>query len=324
MSRLSRYKESLSKFIKDRSCMAKDIPNANMYQVLYSHIKNSDLILSVMLLTTMNSQNHINGISSQGYNAATSIELIISMLQMKDYKDIDINILMYSNLCINKAICQNLESIKNGLKNESLRHKLPSMFTNVMKIFNNCLSYDRILSKNQFEFTNKKPNKDTFSWYLENKLDKSKYDKFSKKFCNMKQIKKSSFNKYIKKKIGAICEMSFCLGWLMGFGDETSIKKIKKIAYNFAIMYNIYRDYLTLEHDVIRSDEYTTNYVLNYGLQASYEDYLDHKQQFIEGVMTMDMYTSTTKEILSYIEHHVDAVVDQSSPELKSNFSTIQ
>ena len=82
MSRLSRYKDSLSKFIKSKSCMSKDTPNAKLYQIIYSYTKDSDLILPVILLTFMNGQNRMHDVSSQGYNAATSIELVIIILRM--------------------------------------------------------------------------------------------------------------------------------------------------------------------------------------------------------------------------------------------------
>ena len=59
MSRLIRYKESLNRFIKDRSCLydTEGIPNASIDTLLYNKIKEDDKLLAILLLTIMNNQN---------------------------------------------------------------------------------------------------------------------------------------------------------------------------------------------------------------------------------------------------------------------------
>nr|QBK88543.1 MAG: hypothetical protein LCMiAC01_02200 [Mimivirus LCMiAC01] len=328
MSRLSRYKKSLAKFIKDRSCISKEVPNANMYQIIYNYIKNSDLILSITLLTTMNNQNKKNNISCQGYYAAAGIELMLTLITIiedknnftskygAEYYSTTIN---FITLCIYKTFCQNLESVKNGIKDDKLKCIMPNIYTNVMSVINNKLSYACLLSDHVFEFTNKKPKNDTLNWYLqENKL-------LVEEFNKLKQISKDSMDKFIKSRIGAICEVSICIGWYMGCGNERSIRKIRKLAHSLAMLYKISNDFETIEQDIMNHNNgVSTNYVVNYGLQKAYEDYLDNKQKFIEGVMVLDMYTNTVKEIINYIDQKVDNIIDQTSPDLKSSYSAIQ
>ena len=89
MSRLGRYKESLNRFINDRSCLFDEdrIPNAKIESIIYNKVKNSDLLLSIMFLTIMNNQNKKNSKSIQGYYAASSIQILQILLQVIENKD---------------------------------------------------------------------------------------------------------------------------------------------------------------------------------------------------------------------------------------------
>ena len=88
MSRLGRYKESLNKFIKDRSCLFGDNIPDGIESILYEEIKNCDLLLPILLLTIMNNQNKKNRISMQGYFAAAGIVFITAMLNITEKKNI--------------------------------------------------------------------------------------------------------------------------------------------------------------------------------------------------------------------------------------------
>lgn len=87
-------------------------------------------------------------------------------------------------------------------------------------------------------------------------------------------------------------------------------------------MYKISKDFENLSADIKNSTTYSTNYVLNYGLQDGYEVFLNNKQKFIEESMVDDLYTNTIKEIIDTIEANVDMIIDQTSPDLKSTYSS--
>ena len=79
MSRLLKYKDSLDRFIKDKSCLfdTDSILNSNIETLLYNKIKESDKILAILLLTIMNNQNKKKKITLQGYYMASMIEFIV-------------------------------------------------------------------------------------------------------------------------------------------------------------------------------------------------------------------------------------------------------
>ena len=76
-----------------------------------------------------------------------------------------------------------------------------------------------------------------------------------------------------------------------------------------------------LDHDISSAKDYSDNYIINYGLNEAYELFLDSKQKFIEESMLHDLYTNTIKEVIDLIELSVDTVIDNTSPDLKSNYS---
>ena len=49
---------------------------------------------------------------------------------------------------------------------------------------------------------------------------------------------------------------------------------------------------------------------------------MESKQKFIEVAMLLDIYTTTIKEIVNNIEARVDEIIDETSPDIKSCYST--
>jgi hypothetical protein len=80
---------------------------------------------------------------------------------------------------------------------------------------------------------------------------------------------------------------------------------------------------MNIEHDLAKLDVTgsTDNHIINYGIHESYELFMNNKQKFIEECLKKDMLTDTIKEIISSIEIKVDSVIDETSPDLKSNVS---
>jgi hypothetical protein len=331
MSRLVKYKESLNKFIKDRSCLFDNTINSDqtINNILYNELKNCDLTLSILLLTIMNSQNKKNQISLQGYYAASTIQYIHLLLNIMEKKTEYITKYgheVYSKLIniillgSNKSLCQNLDSIKNIINNDIVISKI---YTNILNVYHEEINYECILNDYAFDITTKKCNNDIVKWYIKDN------DKYKEQFSKFVQINRESFNNYINKKIGSLCELTFCIGWYIGCGDEKNINTIKKISKYFTMLLKLSYDFKNLDKDIMsnsllteeKSNNITINYVLNYGLQDSYELFMYNKQKFIEECMMQDIYTNTIKEIMNFIEKDVDDIIDQTSPDLKSNFT---
>lgn len=325
MSRLLRYKESLQKFIKDRSCLLekKNIPNEDIETLAYDAIKGSDLILPILLLTVMNNQNKKKHISIQGYHGAVSIEFMSQMVNIIDGKEEYIEkygsknyaeVINYMMLCTNKSLYNNLESVKDSIVGD-LATKI---FLKSIEVYNEKMTYENLLNNYEFRITEEPPNDDIIKWYFKEN------EEVIKIFSALRKIEKASFEEYMEKKVGSLCEIALSIGWIIGCGDVEILNKIIKLSKNFAILYKLSNDFSRLEEDILKNKNgVVKNYVVNYGLQESYEAFMENKQKFLEEVMTLDIYTSTIKEIMRYIENKVDEVVDGSSPELKSYCSSV-
>ena len=100
----------------------------------------------------------------------------------------------------------------------------------------------------------------------------------------------------------------------------------KKCGRYFGLLYKISNDYVNLMDDIIKAsinkNNISLNYILNNGLQKSYEDYMEYKQKFIIYCLTMDVYTGTIKEIVEIFDQNVDKGIDITSPDLKTTSST--
>ena len=86
MSRIGRYQSSIKRFINTKSTLLKDIIDRNnLDEKSINEIKNrisefsnsSDMILPILFLTIMNSQNKKNKVTIQGFYAAASIEYLL-------------------------------------------------------------------------------------------------------------------------------------------------------------------------------------------------------------------------------------------------------
>lgn len=326
MSRLARYRDSLDKFIKNKSCLfnkENDVDKlANI--ILYNETKNSDKTLSILLLTIMNNQNKKKNISMHGYYAAASIEFLVMLVKIINKKNDIINEYnngndVYNNIIAslitasNKSLYQNLGSVNNHLD--------PAIFSQIiiksMEIYNDIVSTDGIINDFVFELSDVRPKSDTLKWYLTN-------DNIKNVFRELLKIKEESFNHYINTKIASLCKMAISIGWLIGCGDIKKIDKMKNLIRSFAFIYKISQDFQTIESDILNcTTNYSCNYVVNYGLYDSYETFMVNKQKFIEEAMIYDIYTTTVKEILSYIEKKVDEIIEQTSPDIKSNYSSV-
>ena len=323
MSRVQKYKESLYRFIKDKSCLFDASQDDELCKYVYNKIKENDLIFSILLLTIMNNQNKKNHVTMQGYYFASSIEFFNSIIYLiENKKDIvakfgeDKYIKLYGNLYwnINKSFQQNIESIKNPyqIKNDAL----VNIIITALSFYNKTFKMLNKFSDFKFTILNRGCSNNVVIWYL--KTDTKRIEKFKK----LKRVSKESMNTYIEKKYLTVCELSIIIGWIMGGGDIANVNNIKKTAKYVATMYKIARDFEKLDSDLENAEEYSNNYVINFGLQDAYELFLSNKEKFIEESMDYKIYTTTVKEVIDSIEANIDNIIDQSSPDLKSNYSS--
>jgi hypothetical protein len=319
MNRLIKYRESIDRFIKNTGCIYNNIEKSTA-DSLFKTTENNNRILSIMLLTIMNNRNKKQKITIQGYYAAVSIEYINILLCLINEKHKYETLYGKSNYnkyiihllwCINKSICSNMDSIKLHINN------CPNTFIQIMEIYNKFVSPEYLLCETNFVITTEKINNDVLKWYIKDNKD------LEKKYNNFFKISEDSFMEYIQTKIKSICNITFCTGWLLGCGDNSNILLVDKMSNHFSMIYKLYIDFINLEENILNSDKYCVNFVANYGLHYSYDLFMKHKKKFLEICMTLDTFTATIKEIIYYIEFQVEQIIDQTSPDLKSNMSNI-
>ena len=319
MSRLIRYRESLTRFIKDKNSLItdKDINN---------HIDKSDLVFPIIALTTMNNQNKKYHLSMQGYYVASAIEFLNTLITILNIEsNIGNNIenkngtlLNNYHILINSAMMSfkyNLDSIKNVHAGE----KFTNIILHSMEYFNEYVKTIMILNTYKPDIIDIKPHHDVINWYIKDNIT------LIESYKKSQFISKESIDQYIEYRYTKLCELTIILGWIMGGGDITKVKKLKKTAKYFSIIYKISLDFDTLEKDIININNVNKNkwnMILNYGLQKTYEEFLKYKEKFIEESMTQDIYTATFKEILDNIDTKIDVIIDQTSPDLKSTYSS--
>jgi len=323
MSRLRKYKESLINFIKSIN-QEECIPDDNINSLIYNKICDGDKLLSILFLTIMNNQNKKKQITVQGYYIASIVEFLSIIINMVDSREKNINtynvntfykIINFLILCANKSLHDNFDTLKNTLSGKKTDKIILNLCLKISSVYNDTISYKNLFEEYDFVVLNEKPKDDTLRWYLKNDCNIKSH------FNQIKKIDKKSLLDYIDCKFGNLCKLAINIGWLMGCGDHVKLKFFDKMAKYFAIIYKLSNDFNSIEEDICNNDGTTTNYVINMGLEESYELFMESKQKFIQEVMVHDMYTNTIKEIINYIEGKVEAIIDQTSPDLKSNLS---
>lgn len=323
MSRVSRYHESFKTFINKRSCLS-DIQDTDLYEPIKKHIDNNQFILPILMLTITNNQTKKNKVSFLGYYAATSVEFLRIYLELsnnrstyiKEYGDDKycriLNILI---IWIIKSWNQNMEVVKRHLDDD----KINKLYNSYIGLLYAKFTPDNLLGKNPTKINNVFKS-DLHKYYL-HKNDKDALDKFK----NINQIDKESMNIMIDNKMGCLGELIVSIGWVLGCGNDSQLNRLAKAGKAFGIMYQLANDFNNIEQDLIKSqNNQTYNYVVNCGIQESYEKFMENKEKFIEEALNLDIFSSTVKEIVDLIEIKVDNVIDNTSPDLKSSYSTVK
>ena len=318
MSRISRYQDSVNRFIKTKSCITTLPPD--LKAKLDDMTNNCDHVIGILLLTIMKSQENKTKMTVHGYYAASSIELMLFSSLIKDNrqfyeekygkKDIDIILSMISGL-VNIGLFQNIEAIQSNYS--STNH------TKLLKLIHNIT---------------KQLNTDIYKLYTEpffiqgekiKRTDATKY-KFKvahpeQKIKALHRVSKEEMLKYINDKYGYICCQAITIAWLLGGGDEKSIPALEKTALNFAYMVKCIRDYENLDRDLKYSEDMSRNIIINIGFQNAFEIYMTNKCKFIEGCMIHGIYTNTVKEIIDLLDSKLGVVINNSSPDEYSNYT---
>lgn len=312
--------------MKDKCCIYgdEDVKNTQTVAFIAGKIKESDFMFSIILLTMMNSQNKKNQVAMQGYHVATAMELLCVILNLNDNREFFVCQLGHQTLgklesvlsvCASKSLQQNFDSVINAFPNK--QDVVIKIIMETMNLFNDRVK--KIMCQKTYTFDVRESNNaesDIARWYIK------EGNELMDTFMNTIMVSQDTLNDYVNARYFIISELSFVLGYVMGGGSKKDTDRIRRMARNFSLIYKISLDFESIESDIQESANSQTpcrNYVVNRGIQDAYEDFMRCKQRFIEDSMMIDVYTSTLREIIDLIEVKIDAVIDQTSPDLKSN-----
>lgn len=317
MSRISRYQESMGRFIKNKSCI-NELQDQHIKNYIFEIVSEFDHVVSILSLTVLNNQAKKNEKTLHGYYMASSIEMMMILVKLIDNERLYNDKYGYRNVqkiiteligLINICLSQNVESIQPHYTKDKM-----------LKIFHTCTrlinkKIGKIISNEELEVDKNIKTTDIIKYHF------SDIKEVKQKLVRLKQIKESSLIVYINEKYGSVCQLSLELGWILGGGDEKTLPNLDKIGTYFAMMVKLANDFLNIESDIDNGEIYTKNYIVNFGFQNAFELFVDNKQKFIEACILLDIYTNTVKEIIDLIEDKVDEVIDKSSPDMKSHYT---
>ena len=320
MNRIIKYQESISKFLKTKSCFSTIIKSNPIYE---SIIANSDHLLPIILLTILSNQTKNKDLKSHhGYYMSSGIDILMCIVMILDnevyynnkYGKTNItNFITEMPIYISTCVSQNIETMESSVDKEK-----------ILKIFHTSINYIQskiqlILSRNNMVKYN---NPDTN--VKKTDIIKFKFnDKtiIKNKYKNLKQVDRQSMLTYIETKYGSVCECSFVMGWLLSAGEMKNIDKFEALGISMGYVLKISNDFYNLERDIKYSDTLSNNFIVNYGIHACFSIFIENKIKLIEGCLKLDILTNTIQEIFDYIENKFDKCIANTDIELQSLYS---
>jgi hypothetical protein len=309
MSRISRYQESIEKFIKNK--------NINNYfteeysKNIFEGLIKSDHLGGIIVSTIFNHNSKKTNFKGHGYFVGLMIDIIIMILKSED-KTKNINYNLFIGLY--KLLTENINLIKTT-KHDTLN----KIIILALSYFNNNI-YDILIDVKIGE-----PQKMVKSDLLNLK---SIDDKIYKKISTMNKYDTDDFINYINKIYGKLGKLIFVLSWILGGGDisKDTIKSIELIGEKFGVIYKICYDFENIINDINNisdnKEKVSNNIVINIGIQESFSLFMETKSIFYEESFKLNIYTHTMKEVIDELENKIDKVLENCKIDVKSIYSS--
>ena len=99
---------------------------------------------------------------------------------------------------------------------------------------------------------------------------------------------------------------------------------LDRLGHHFGLLIKLAHDFANLDQDMEEclKNKQSLNYVINFGLQESFELFDECKKKFIEGLLILEITSPTIKEFIDILEIKVNFILEQSSPNIKKYSST--
>jgi len=318
MSRISRYQESISKFIKTKSSYSDIIKSNSVYENI---INLNDHEASIILLTVLNGQYKKKNLKAHhGYYMSSGIDLMMTYVMINDNlnyyetkfgKNFIKNITNRMVIHVHKCLKQNIETLENMIDKDK-----------VLKIYKNISNYVNKKMEELTECVDFKTNEKA------HRTDIIKY-KFSEKniienkYRKLNVIDKDLLVNYVDRTYGSVCQCAFVVGWLLGLGEDKMINNLEKLGSHLGLIIKLAKDFKNLERDINSAvNGLSNNLIVNHGIHQCFELFNESKTSLLEGCLTLDIYNITVKEVIDYIENTFDDHLKNTDLELNSRYSS--
>jgi hypothetical protein len=132
------------------------------------------------------------------------------------------------------------------------------------------------------------------------------------KYTKLAKINASDIELHIVNKHGSFFELVFYIGWVVGHNWNMDIKdKVQELSILFTLYYGIGNDFMNLDMEMKKFDDVSYNYIINAGIQKSYERMIELKQKIVKSIMNMKWQSRTFQEILDAIQDKVDLQLEE-------------
>lgn len=317
MSRIVRYQESISRFLKTKSCFSKTIKDSKSYDDI---INTTNHLTPIVLLTILNNQyKKKNFKTHHGYYMASGIDILMTVANICD------NELYYKTKFGIKAVndfvsempflvfyclSQNIETLETIIDKDKIIKMYHQSLTQLQSKISKIIQRPELIGVSSMKKT------DIIKFHFSNKqLIQTKYKK-------LKKIDRDILINYVDQKYGFVCQTAFTMGWLLGLGDEKMIPNLERLGTHLGLMFKIANDFTFLERDIEYSDKVSYNLIVNYGIHECFSLFMESKIKLLNGCLSMNIFTSTMKEIVDHIERQFDVCLKNTDIELNSVYSS--
>lgn len=311
MSRISRYQESIEKFIKNKNI---DTYFSDEYSdIINNNLIKSDHLCGIILSTIFNHNSKKSSVKGHGYYLGISVDILLIMLNTKN-----INTNTNQNLLIGiyKLLHENVSLIKTNNSED-----LNKIIIKTYDYFNSII-YDIVSTSKKMQ-TKKMIKSDLLNLKTIN-------DTLYKKIASMNRYVEEDIIKYIQTSYGGIGKIVIVLSWILGGGshDKKIISNLEIIGEKFGMIYKICNDFENIILDINNCEQstqntnITKNIVINIGIQESFALFMELKSSFYEEALKLGIYTHTMKEVIDELEIKMDKCIENSKVDMKSTYSS--
>jgi len=308
MSRISRYQESIEKFIKNKNI--ETYFSDEYSDLINKKLLESDHLCGIILSTIFNHNSKKSNIKGHGYFLGISIDILLILLETKTISQNFNNNLIIG---VYKLLHENTNIIKST--NDEIINKI------ILKTY----EYFNTHIYNILSFSQKYQVKKMIKSDLLN-LNTITTDMY-KKISGMNRYSYDDILDYVKKTYGSIGKIIIVLSWILGGGncDKKIIASLESVGEKFGMIYKICNDFNNIISDLNSCDSKTNisrNIVINIGIQESFALFMELKSSFYEESLKLELYTHTMKEVIDELETKMDKCLEKSKVDMKSSYSS--